>query len=56
VPSTVAQIAGVINELDRPPILMGHSFSGTHTQLLLDRGLGACGVVIDSAPTESVRV
>ncbi len=56
VPATVAQIAGVINELDRPPILMGHSFGGTLTQLLLDRGLGACGVVIDSAPTEGVRV
>jgi len=56
VPATVAHIAGVINELDRPPILMGHSFGGTLTQLLLDRGLGACGVVIDSAPTEGVRV
>ena len=35
---------------------MGHSFGGTLTQLLLDRGCGACGVVIDSAPTEGVRV
>jgi hypothetical protein len=26
------------------------------TQLLLDRGCGAAGVVIDSAPTEGVRV
>jgi pimeloyl-ACP methyl ester carboxylesterase len=56
VPATVAHIAGAINELDRPPILMGHSFGGTLTQLLLDRGLGVCGVVIDSAPTEGVRV
>jgi pimeloyl-ACP methyl ester carboxylesterase len=56
VPATVAQIAGVINELDRQPILMGHSFGGTLTQLLMDRGLGACGVAIDSAPTEGVRV
>ena len=47
---------GSINELDRPPIIMGHSFGGTLTQLLLDRGLGARGVVIDSAPTEGVRV
>ena len=41
VPATVAQIAGVVNDLDRPPILIGHSFGGTLTQLLLDRGLGA---------------
>ena len=35
---------------------MGHSFGGTLTQLLLARGLGSVGVVIDSAPTEGVRV
>ena len=35
---------------------MGHSFGGTLTQLLLARGLGAAGVVVDSAPTEGVRV
>jgi hypothetical protein len=35
VPATVAQIAGVVNELGRPPILMGHAFGGTLTQLLL---------------------
>ena len=39
-----------------PPIIMGHSFGGTLTQLLLARGLGSAGVVIDSAPTEGVRV
>ena len=44
------------SELDTPPIIMGHSFGGTLTQLLLDRGFGAAGVVIDSAPTEGVRV
>src|SRR5918995_1875320 len=46
----------VLNELEQPPILIGHSFGGTLTQLLLDRGCGAAGVVIDSAPTEGVRV
>jgi pimeloyl-ACP methyl ester carboxylesterase len=56
VPQTVAHLAGVITELDRPPIIMGHSFGGTLTQLLLDRGCGAAGVVINSAPTEGVRV
>jgi pimeloyl-ACP methyl ester carboxylesterase len=56
VPRTVAHLESVIRSLDRPPILMGHSFGGTLTQLLLDRGHGAAAVVIDSAPTEGVRV
>ena len=56
VPETVDHLAGVIEALDRPPIIMGHSFGGTLTQLLLARGLGAAGVVVDSAPTEGVRV
>jgi pimeloyl-ACP methyl ester carboxylesterase len=56
VPDTVDHLAEVITALDRPPIIMGHSFGGTLTQLLLARGLGAAGVAIDSAPTEGVRV
>jgi pimeloyl-ACP methyl ester carboxylesterase len=56
VPEVVAHLAGVITDLDRPPIVMGHSFGGTLTQLLLDRGCGADGVAINSAPTEGVRV
>lgn len=56
VPETVDHLAGVIEALDSPPIIMGHSFGGTLTQLLLARGLGAAGVVVDSAPTEGVRV
>ena len=35
---------------------MGHSFGGTLTQLLTARGLGAASVVINSVPTEGVRV
>jgi pimeloyl-ACP methyl ester carboxylesterase len=56
VPETVAHIASAITELERPPIIMGHSFGGTLTQLLLDHGCGAAGVAINSAPTEGVRV
>ncbi len=56
VPETVDHLAAVINELDAPPIIIGHSFGGTLTQLLIDRGLGAAAVVVDSAPTEGVRV
>lgn len=56
VPETVDHLAGVIGAIDPPPIIMGHSFGGTLTQLLLVRGLGSAGVVADSAPTEGVRV
>lgn len=56
VPATVDHLAAVIGALDAPPVIIGHSFGGTLTQLLLARGLGAAGVVIDSAPTEGVRV
>lgn len=56
VPETVDHLAAIIEGLPKPPLLMGHSFGGIMTQLLLARGLGAAGVVIDSAPTEGVRV
>ena len=56
VPETVDHLAEVIESVETPPIIMGHSFGGTLTQLLLARGLGAAAVVMDSAPTEGVRV
>jgi pimeloyl-ACP methyl ester carboxylesterase len=43
-----------IRRLDRPPIIMGHSFGGLITQILLDRGLGAAGVAIDPAPIRGI--
>jgi pimeloyl-ACP methyl ester carboxylesterase len=46
--------AGVIRGLPSPPIIMGHSFGGLFTQLLLDRGLGRAGVAIDSAPPKGI--
>ncbi len=55
-PQIVEHMVKVVGELETPPILIGHSAGGTITQLLLDRGLGACGVVLNSAPTEGVRV
>jgi pimeloyl-ACP methyl ester carboxylesterase len=56
VPDTVAHLEKVVSALDQPPIIVGHSFGGTLTQLLLARGLGAAAVAINSAPTEGVRV
>jgi alpha-beta hydrolase superfamily lysophospholipase len=44
----------IIRELAAPPIIMGHSFGGLITQILLDRGLGAAGVAIDSAPVKGI--
>src|SRR2546421_10394138 len=44
----------VIRGLDEPPIIIGHSFGGLFTQLLLDRGLGAAGVAIGTAPPKGV--
>ena len=46
----------IIRDLDRPPIIVGHSFGGLVTQLLLDRGLGAAGVAIGTAPPKGVLV
>jgi pimeloyl-ACP methyl ester carboxylesterase len=40
----------IIRKLPEPPLLIGHSMGGLVTQILLDRGVGAAGIVIDSAP------
>jgi len=53
---TIEHLATVVRSVDTPPIIIGHSFGGALTQMLLARGLGAAGVAIDSAPTEGVRV
>ena len=42
----------IIRQLDSPLIIIGHSFGGLMTQILLDRGLGAAGVAISSARKE----
>lgn len=43
-----------IRKLDEKPIIMGHSFGGLLTQLLLQRDMGVAGVAIDSAPPPGV--
>jgi pimeloyl-ACP methyl ester carboxylesterase len=55
VPAIIEHLESVISPLDAPPILMGHSAGGAFTQILMDRGHGAAGVAIDSAPTEGVK-
>jgi pimeloyl-ACP methyl ester carboxylesterase len=40
--------------LPEPPFLIGHSMGGLVVQMLLDRGFGAAGVAISSAPPRGV--
>src|SRR2546428_5879524 len=54
VTEVVDHYEGIIRELDRPPVIMGHSFGGLFTELLLDRGLGAAGVALSPAPVKGV--
>ena len=56
VPAVIERLETVMKGLPTPPIIMGHSAGGVFTQLMLDRGYGACGVAINSAPTEGVPV
>ena len=50
----VARYADRVRALPEPPIIIGHSMGGLVTQVLLSRGLGAAGVVLDSAPPRGV--
>ena len=54
VETIVDHYEGIIAGLSSPPIIMGHSFGGAFTQILLDRGLGAAGVAIDSGPVKGL--
>jgi pimeloyl-ACP methyl ester carboxylesterase len=45
----------IVEKLDTPPIIMGHSFGGTFAQLLVGAGLGAAGVSIDGAAVKGVN-
>jgi alpha-beta hydrolase superfamily lysophospholipase len=47
---------GLIRGLDRPPVLIGHSFGGLIVELLLDRGLGRAGVALSPAPPKGILV
>ena len=55
VDTIVDHYEGIIRGLDSPPIIMGHSFGGAFTQILLDRGVGAVGVGVAPATVKGVR-
>lgn len=44
----------VIERQPEPPILIGHSLGGLMVQLMLNRGLGAAGIAIHSAPPQGL--
>ncbi len=44
----------IIRELESPPIIIGYGVGGLVTQILLDRGWGAAGVAIASAPVKGI--
>jgi len=48
--------ADIIRSLPEPPIIMGHSYGGVITQVLIDQGLGCAGVAIDSVPPKGVLI
>ena len=47
---------GLIRALERPPVLVGHSFGGLIVELLLDRGVGRAGVALSPAPPKGILV
>jgi len=62
-PSAIAKLTGrkvldhlvaQVTALPGKPIIMGHSFGGAFTQLLIDRGLGTAGVAINSGHARGV--
>jgi pimeloyl-ACP methyl ester carboxylesterase len=54
IPDIVGHYETIVQGLERPPIIIGHSFGGLITQLLLDRGLGAAGVALGTAAPKGV--
>ncbi len=57
-PSGISDVADhfakVVERQPSKPIVIGHSFGGLITQILLGRGLAAAGVAIDPAPIKGV--
>ena len=50
----VDHYAAFIRTLPETPVIIGHSYGGLFTQMLLDRGLGRAGVAISPAPPRGV--
>jgi pimeloyl-ACP methyl ester carboxylesterase len=53
-PQVIDHYEQIIRELESPPIIIGYGVGGLVTQILLDRGWGAAGVAIASAPVKGI--
>jgi non-heme chloroperoxidase len=54
VSEVVSSYTKAIESLSEPPIVIGHSFGGLITQVLLGKGIAAAGIAIDPAPIKGV--
>jgi len=54
IPNVVDYYEEIIRKLDRPPVIIGHSFGGLFTQLLANRGLGAAATALGTAAPKGV--
>ncbi len=52
----LAHYTKIIKSLPELPIIIGHSYGGLITQILIDRGLGSAGVAIDSVPAKGIPI
>ena len=50
IPDVIDHYDRIIRGLDRPPIIIGHSFGGLFSQLLANRGLGSAAVALGTRP------
>src|SRR5262245_799004 len=53
-PQVIDHLVKVMTSLKEKPVIMGHSFGGLLTQLMLQRDLGVAGVAVDGAPPPGV--
>jgi pimeloyl-ACP methyl ester carboxylesterase len=54
IPDVIDNYEQIIRGLERPPIIIGHSFGGLFAQLLANRGLGSATVALDTAAPKGV--
>lgn len=50
-----AHFAGILDQFDTPPVVIGHSFGGLIAQKLLGQNKAAAAVAIDPAPIKGVK-
>ena len=54
VAEVVESYAQIIATLPEPPIVIGHSFGGLITEVILGKGIAAAGIALDPAPMKGV--